>query len=179
MGKGKAKVVPQETRDFRLDRFNNNNQTKRDYTEQFGSANAQAIHTVFRDSIHQVMEKIKNESFFKWPNKMAGDSMKRNQNLYCQYHQELGHTTEDCRNLKNHLNQLVREGKLSHLLHHSSGRQGQANIETRRDTSLKPPIGTINVILAAPRRISSCPSRVMSVARLPPKDSITCAGLLG
>ena len=82
MGKGKAKVVPQETRDFRLDRFNNNNQTKRDYTEQFGSANAQAIHAVFRDPIHQVMEKIKNESFSKWPNKMAGDSMKHNQNLY-------------------------------------------------------------------------------------------------
>ena len=93
--------------------------------------------------------------------------MKCNQNLYCQYHQESGHTTEDCRNLKNHLDQLVREGKLRHLLHHSSGRQGQANTETQRDTSLRLLIGTINVILAIPRRTSSCPSRVMSAARLP------------
>ena len=95
--------------------------------------------------------------------------MKCNQNLYCQYHQEPGHTTEDCRNLKNHLDQLVREGKLSHLLHHFSGRQGQANIETRRDTSLRLPIGTINVILAALGKTGSCPSRVMSVAQLPTK----------
>ena len=29
------------------------------------------------------------------------------------------------------------------------------------------PIGTINVILAAPGKIGSCPSKVMSVARLP------------
>ena len=63
--KGKAKVVPQEKRDFRSDRFNNNNRPRRDYTEQLGSASAQAIHAVFRDLRHQVMEKIKNELFFK------------------------------------------------------------------------------------------------------------------
>jgi len=113
------------------------------------------------------MEKIKSESFFKWPNRMAGDPMKRNQNLYCQYYQELGHTIEDCRNLKKHLDHLVQEGKLSHLLHHSSGRQGQASTEAWRDTSLRLPIGKINVILAAPERTGSCPSRVMSVAQLP------------
>ena len=124
LGKGKAKVVPQERRDFRSDRFNNNNRPRRDFTGQSGSADMQAVNAVFQDPIHQVLEKIKNESFFKWPNKMAGDPMKCNQNLYCQYHQESGHTTEDCRNLRNHLDQLVQEGKLRHLLHHSSGQQG-------------------------------------------------------
>ena len=34
---------------------------------------------------------------------------------------------------------------------------------------MRPLIGTINVILAAPGRTGSCPSRVMSVARLPTK----------
>ncbi|XP_030924894.1 uncharacterized protein LOC115951910 [Quercus lobata] len=101
---------------------------------------------------------------------MVGNPMKRNQNLYCQYHQEPGHTTEDCRNLRNHVDQLVQEGKLRHLLHHSSGQQEQANSEFQRDTSLRPPIGTINVILAALGRTGSCPSRVMSVARLSIKD---------
>ena len=32
-GKGKAKAVPQERRDFKLDRYNNN-QPRRDYAEQ-------------------------------------------------------------------------------------------------------------------------------------------------
>ena len=107
LGKGKAKVVPQERRDFKSDRFNNNNRPRRDFTGQSGSADMQAVNAVFQDPIHQVLEKIKNESFFKWPNKMAGDPMKCNQNLYCQYHQESGHTTEDCRNFRNHLDQLV------------------------------------------------------------------------
>ena len=93
--------------------------------------------------------------------------MKRNQNLYCQYYQEPGHTTKDCRNLKYHLDQLVREGKLGHLLHYSSSQQRQAKLETQRDASLRPPIGTINVILATPGRTGSCLSRVMFMAWLP------------
>ena len=97
--------------------------------------------------------------------------MKCNQNLYCQYHQDHGHTTEDCKNLWNHLDQLVREGKLRHLLHPSSGHQGQANQDSRRDTSLRPHIGMINIIFAAPGRMSSCPSRVISIARLLADDS--------
>ena len=107
LGKGKAKIVPQERRDFRSDQFNNNNRPKRDFAGKSGSIDAQVVNAVFQDPVHQVLEKIKNEPFFKWPNKMAGDPMKRNQNLYCQYHQEPGHTTEDCRNLRNHLDQLI------------------------------------------------------------------------
>ncbi|XP_050248804.1 uncharacterized protein LOC126696063 [Quercus robur] len=90
---------------------------------KFGSTEAQAVHAVFQEPLHKILEKVKNELFFQWPSRMAGDLTKRNQNLYCEYHQEPDHTTDDCRNLKNHLNQLVREGKLRHLLHHPGGRQ--------------------------------------------------------
>ena len=67
------------------DRYNNNS-PRRDFTRQYGSTNKQKVNAVFREPIHQVLEKIKNESFFKWPNKMVRDSMKHNQSLYCQYH---------------------------------------------------------------------------------------------
>ena len=122
-GKGNEKVILQKGRDFRLDRYNNNS-PRRDFAGQYRSTNTLKVNTVFRELIQQVLEKIKNEPFFKWPNKMAGDSMKCNQSLYCQYHQDHGHTTEDCRNFWNHLDKLVREGKLRHLLHPSSGHQG-------------------------------------------------------
>ena len=78
---------------------------------------------------------------------------------------------EDCRNLWDHLDQLVREGKLKQLLHHSSGQAGQTSSDPRRDSSSRPPLGTINVIFAALGRTGSCPSRVMSMARLSTKDS--------
>ena len=90
-GKGKAKVILQEMRDFRSDRYSNN-QPRRDYVDQSGSNNTQVVGAVFQEPVHQVLEKIKNEPFFKRPNKMVGNTEKRNRNLYCQYHQDHGHT---------------------------------------------------------------------------------------
>ena len=98
--KGKEKVIPQERKDSRSDQYNSNC-PRRDFVGQSRATNTQVISTVFREPIHQVLEKIKNESYFKWPNKMAGEFTRRNQNFYCQYHQDHGHTTEDCRNLWN------------------------------------------------------------------------------
>ncbi|XP_023880285.1 uncharacterized protein LOC111992653 [Quercus suber] len=109
--KGKGKVIPQERRDFMSDRYNNN-RPRRDFARQSEPAASQVVNTVFRDLVHQILEKIKNEPYFKWPNKMSGDPSRHNQSLHCQYHQEWGHTTEDGRTLWNHLEQLVKEGKL-------------------------------------------------------------------
>ena len=119
---------------------------------------------MFREPVQKVLEKVRSEPFFKWPNKMAGDPMNRNQNLYCHYYQDHGHTTEDCRNLWDYLEQLVREGRLKHLLHHSSGRGGQAGSASQGNAESKPPLDTINVIFAAPGRTGSCLSSVMSVS---------------
>ena len=87
LGKGKAKVIPQEMRDFRSNQFNNH-RPQRDFVGQSGSTNTQTVNAVFREPMHQVLEKIKNELFFKWPNKMVGNPMRRNQRFYCQYHQD-------------------------------------------------------------------------------------------
>ena len=114
--------------------------------------------------MQKILEKVRNEPFFKWPNKMAGDHVNRNKNLYCHYHQDHGHTTKDCRNLWDHLEQLVREGKLKHLLHHSNGRESQTNSAFRGNAAPRPPLSTINVIFATPGRTRSCPSRIMSVS---------------
>ena len=105
-GKGKEKIIPYKRNDFRSEQYNNNH-LRRDFVGVSGSTNTQTVNVVFREPVQQVLEKFKNESFFKWPNKIAGDSSKRNQSLYCQYHQDYGHTAEDCRNLWNHLDQLV------------------------------------------------------------------------
>ena len=102
---------------------------------------------------------------------MVGNPKKRNRNLYCQYHQDYGYTTEDCRSLWDHLDQLVQEGKLKQLLHHSSGLGGQANSRSQRDIPSRPPLGTINVIFATPGRTGSCPSRIMFVAHLSSGDT--------
>ena len=102
---------------------------------------------------------------------MVGNPVRQNPSLYCQYHQDQGHITEECRNLWDHLEQLVQEGKLKELLHHSSGRAEQTSLDPQKDAPSRPPLGTFNVIFAAPRRTGSSPSGVMFVAWLPVEDS--------
>nr|XP_023897008.1 uncharacterized protein LOC112008879 [Quercus suber]XP_023897010.1 uncharacterized protein LOC112008881 [Quercus suber] len=154
-----------------MDRINKYKRVKEDMLQ--GKGKEKTVNAVFREPVHRVLEKIKNEPYFRWPNKMAREPEMRNQNRYCQYHQDHGHTTEDCRNLQNYLDQLVREGKLKHLLHHPNNHQGQTYQEPRRDAAMGQPANTINVILAAPGRTGTRPSRVLSVAQLPAEESQT------
>ena len=144
-------------RNFRSDRYNNN-RPRRDYVNQSRSNNTQVVSAVFRELVHQVLEKIKNEPFFKWPNKMMENPEKHNHNFYCQYHQDHGHTTENCRSLWDCLDQLVREGKLKQLLHHSSGQGSQASSESRRDIPSRPPFGNYQCYLCCTRE-----NRIMPV----------------
>ena len=80
-GKGKAKVVLQDRRDFKLERYNNN-RSKRDFAGLTGSNTDQVVSTMFREPMHQILEKIKNELYFKWPNNIGGDPTKCNQSLH-------------------------------------------------------------------------------------------------
>ena len=76
-GKGKEKIIPQERRDFRLDRYTNS-RLRRDFAGQPKTTNAQNVGVVFQEPVHQVLEKIKSEPYFIWPNKMTGESTKQN-----------------------------------------------------------------------------------------------------
>ena len=60
---------------------------------------------------------------------------------------------------------------MKHLLHHSSSHQSQTRQEPRRNAALRPPVGTINTILAASGRTGTYPSRVLSVTQLPAEES--------
>ena len=74
------------------------------------------MNVTFKEPVHRIVDRIKNESYFQWPNKMGGDPSRRNQNLYCTYHRDKGHTTEQCRVLKDHLAQLVKMGYLKEFV---------------------------------------------------------------
>ena len=68
------------------------------------------MNVTFKELVHRIMDQIKNEPYFRWLNKMGGEPLRRNRSLYCSYHRDKGHTTEQCRVLKDHLEHLVKAG---------------------------------------------------------------------
>ena len=95
---------------------------------------------------------------------MGGDLAKRNQCLYYRYHQDHGHTIKDCRTLHDHLEQLVKVKRLKQFMHQPFGQGSQVGSGYQREAISKPPLGTINVILAIPSQTKSHTSEVMSIA---------------
>ena len=61
---------------------------------QESEAQVGKVNVTFKELVHKIVNRIKNEPYFRWPNKMGGDLSRRNQNLYCTYHRDKGHTTE-------------------------------------------------------------------------------------
>ena len=74
------------------------------------------VNVAFKELMHRIVDRIKNKPYFGWPNNLGGDPSMRNQNLYCTYHRDKGHTTEQCRVLKDHLEQLVKVGYLKEFM---------------------------------------------------------------
>ena len=115
--KGKAKAFTTGRRDSSTGRFASSWLRREFYSQTSHSvAGPQMVNLVFKEPVYQVLEKIKHEPYFKWLNKMGGDTTKRNQNLYYYYHQDRGYTTEECTALQAFLDQLIKAGKLKQFL---------------------------------------------------------------
>ena len=54
------------------------NRPRKEFTNQASSMGAQPINSLFKEPMYQILEKIRNEPYFKWPSKMCGDSSGRN-----------------------------------------------------------------------------------------------------
>ena len=63
-------------------------------------------------SIDQVLLQIQDDLEIKWPGKLRSDLTKRSKDLYCRFHRDHDHTTEDCYALKQQIEALIRQGKL-------------------------------------------------------------------
>uniref|UniRef100_A0A2N9G140 Uncharacterized protein n=1 Tax=Fagus sylvatica TaxID=28930 RepID=A0A2N9G140_FAGSY len=99
------------------------------------------------EPIYKVMEKIKREPFFVWPPKMLGNPLMKDGNLYCSYHREKGHMTENCHLLKVHLEKLASEGHLDQYINIDLSNRKEPSLGARQlHSSGTPSAGIIHVI---------------------------------
>ena len=111
---------------------------RRDLRVQEPEVQMGEVNVAFKEPMHKIVDQIKNESFFRWPNKMGGDPSRKNQNLYCTYHRDKGHTTEQCRVLKDHLGQLVKAGHLKEFMVESGNRGAGLGAQQKGNPSHHP-----------------------------------------
>ena len=60
--------------------------------------------------------KIKDDPSLKWPEKTYGDPNKHNRNKYCRFHKDHEHDIDEYFDLKQQIENLIRQGKLRNFL---------------------------------------------------------------
>ena len=62
--------------------------------------------------VDQILTKIRDEPSLKWVRPLQSPSDVRDKRKYCRFHKDHGHYTEDCRDLKEQIEELIWKGKL-------------------------------------------------------------------
>ena len=62
--------------------------------------------------VDKILTQIKDEHYLKWPRPLHSSSNIRDKNKYCRFHKDHGHNMEDCRDLNEQIEELIRKGKL-------------------------------------------------------------------
>ena len=63
-------------------------------------------------SIDQILTKIRDEPSLKWPRPLHSSPSVRDKRKYCCFYKDHGHYTENCWDLKEQIEELIRKGKL-------------------------------------------------------------------
>ena len=62
--------------------------------------------------VDQILMEIRDEPSLKWPRPLHSLPSLRDKRKYCCFHKDHGHYTEDCRDLKEQIEELIQKGKL-------------------------------------------------------------------
>ena len=94
--------------------------------------------------LDQVLMQIKDDPSLKWLGKMKGDPNKCNRNKYYRFHRDHEHDMDECFDLKQQIENLIRQGKLRSFLGrgHKDGK-----LKGKTEESSRPPLREIRVII--------------------------------
>lgn len=78
---------------------------------------------------------VQDKDFVQWPKPMRAKASKRDPNKYCQYHKTYNHYTNDCYQLINKIERLIKKGHLRNFVkkpEEQRQQQGATGKRTRR-----------------------------------------------
>ncbi|XP_075654777.1 uncharacterized protein LOC142624941 [Castanea sativa] len=104
-------------------------------------------------SVDRILAQIKDEHYLKWPRPLHSSPNVRDKKKYYRFHKDHGHYTEDCRDLKEQIEKLIRKGKLQKYVKKGEssrfrdGNKKQCELTPRdEDSTTQPPQNVIEEI---------------------------------
>ncbi|XP_075636860.1 uncharacterized protein LOC142609120 [Castanea sativa] len=137
--------------------------------------------------IDKILTHIQDQHYLQWPKPLHSSPNVRDKNKYCRFHKDHGHYTEDCRDLRGQIEELIQKGKLqkyvkkgepSRFKDEGKGQRGPS-VKNGASTPQLPQdvIGEIHTIAGGPPSGGSCKSlkkacqRQVNSVHMPPVRS--------
>uniref|UniRef100_A0A2N9GIS8 Integrase catalytic domain-containing protein n=1 Tax=Fagus sylvatica TaxID=28930 RepID=A0A2N9GIS8_FAGSY len=108
--------------------------------------------TPLNTPIDKLLLQIQDDPSLRWPGKIRSDPNNRPKNLYCRFHRDHGHLTEDCVALKEQVETLIRQGKLQkYVSRPTNARPTKPPAHREQAEPSRPgPVGEIRTIIGGP-----------------------------
>ncbi|EXB37469.1 hypothetical protein L484_002569 [Morus notabilis] len=107
--------------------------------------------------VEEVFNQVSRGNLLRRPELMKSDPSRRNQKKFCRFHGNVGHHTNDCADLKDEIERVIREGRLQEFRAERRPRNddhGGQNDGRRREDNQRPedrePVGVIRTVLGGP-----------------------------
>uniref|UniRef100_A0A2N9HX06 Uncharacterized protein n=1 Tax=Fagus sylvatica TaxID=28930 RepID=A0A2N9HX06_FAGSY len=108
--------------------------------------------TPLNTPIDKLLLQIQDDPSLRWPGKIRSDPNSRPKNLYCRFHRDHGHLTEECVALKEQIETLIRQGKLQKYVNRPTNtRPAKPPAQREQAEPNRPgPVGEIRTIVGGP-----------------------------
>uniref|UniRef100_A0A2N9GPK1 Uncharacterized protein n=1 Tax=Fagus sylvatica TaxID=28930 RepID=A0A2N9GPK1_FAGSY len=108
--------------------------------------------TPLNTPIDKLLLQIQDDPSLRWPGKIRSDPNSRPKNLYCRFHRDHGHLTEECVALKEQVETLIRQGKLQKYVNRPTNtRPAKPPVHREQAEPNRPgPVGEIRTIVGGP-----------------------------
>ena len=87
--------------------------------------------------VDKILAQIKDDHHLKWLKPLHSSSNVQDKRKNCHFHKDHGHYTEDCRDLKEQIEELIQKGKLQKFV--KKGKSSRSR-DDRKEKSENPPI---------------------------------------
>ena len=125
--------------------------------------------------VDKILTQIKDEHYLKWPRLLHSSPKVCDKKKYCRFHKDHNHYKEDCRDLKEQVEELIRKGKLQKFVKKWDSSRSRSDNKDKHEavprdehhTSYRPQsaIGEIKMITGGPSTGGSFISLKKSIQR--------------
>ncbi|XP_043710280.1 uncharacterized protein LOC122659208 [Telopea speciosissima] len=105
--KARRTTYPKVAEKMRTSEKEEKKDTKKPRSDQYSDRDQSSDYTPLNTTRTKILMEVNDRGLLQWPRPMFSKPEERNKKKYCKFHRDVGHDTEDCRQLKREIEDVI------------------------------------------------------------------------